>query len=98
MIIIDNSGSILNDSNFNSNIGGAGPSANAMNKFATKLNIIRNCGNGSGCRYTAPVRHLNGANWSDDIEKYWAASRSKATLAAGHSVLIDIYGSSCTSE
>lgn len=45
-IITDTGGSILNDPNFNSSTRDNSTDTNAMNEFAAKLNVLKNCGPG----------------------------------------------------
>lgn len=97
MIISDAGGSILNNGNFNSATGDAATDANAMNEFATKLNVIKNCGNGTGCWYNSPLKLLSGTvNFSDNLENTWDGTLGKAILADGTSVRVDINNTSCT--
>lgn len=92
----DNGGSILNDSNFNSSIGGALAGANAMNEFATKLNVVKNCGSGMGCWYTSPLKFLGGDIAAPNYDLNMDASHGKAILADGTMMLVEINNSKCT--
>lgn len=96
MIIIDNSGSILNDNNFNSQLlNDAATDAKAMNEFATKLNTLKNCGNNNGCWYTTPLNNLGGTNYKTNLETYWSGWGGRAILADGTIMGVDIHGYSC---
>lgn len=97
MIITDAGGSIMNDPTFNSATGDHQTDSNAMNKFAAKLNIIKNCGSDAGCWYDSALKYLGGTtSLTNNIETYWAAKYGKAVLADGTSIVININGNSCT--
>lgn len=72
------------------------PSANAMNEFANKLKVIRNCGNGMGCWHTDSLKYLGGTatapNFDSDNNGYYG----KAVLADGTMMTVQIYNSNCT--
>lgn len=54
---------------------------NAANLFATKLNVIKNCGTSAGCWYNSNVFYLGGANTGLSGEGY--ATAGKLILADG---------------
>ncbi|EKE04599.1 MAG: hypothetical protein ACD_20C00042G0008 [uncultured bacterium] len=97
LIVMDAGGSILNNSNFNSASGGAVASANSMNDFATKLNVIKNCGSSTGCLYTSSLKWLGGTTWRANLDSDWNGSYGKAILADGSMMMVSIYNSNCTS-
>jgi len=98
LIALDSGGSILNNPNFNcsGSFCDTTASANAMNDFATKLNVVKNCGNDLGCWYTYPLKYLGSGTSSANLETSWNGKYGKAVLADGTMVMIYIYNSSCT--
>lgn len=99
LIILDNGGSILNDPNFNcSGTCSGSKSANAMNEFAEKLSITKNCGNDYGCWYTSSRRYLGG-NISDyNLETSWGLNYGKARLSDGSFMMVYIFNVNCNTS
>lgn len=96
----ENGGDITNNSDFacSGPNCGTSASANAMNTFATKLNVIKNCGTGAGCLYDVPRRALNGTPIDAvSCENAYSGSYGKAILADGTMLMVSINNSKCTS-
>jgi prepilin-type N-terminal cleavage/methylation domain-containing protein len=99
LLIIDNGGSILNDPNFNcSGTCNTFVSANAMNEFADKLNVIKNCGNGYGCWYTSFRRYLGGTVANSNLEADWGIQYGKARLSDGTFMMLYINDTRCNTS
>jgi len=95
LIALDAGGSIVNDDNISSSIGGATTAANAMNTFATKLNIVKNCGSGMGCWYDSPLKYLDGSVWVAALDTSFNGQSGKAILADGAMMRVTINANSC---
>lgn len=96
MIITDAGGSILNNPNFNCSAAcSTSVSANAMNEFAAKLNVVKNCGNGTGCWYASSLKYLGGSTFVNDRDGGWAGVNAKAILSDGTMLLVNVYSNSC---
>jgi len=90
-----------NNGNFSSLITGSdgASEANLMNAFATKLNVIKNCGSGFGCWYNSPRKFLNGSEQTPNLEYYYGPDGyGKAILNDGTMILIDITSETCTED
>lgn len=97
LILLDEGGSIMNNPDFNcSGTCHTSRSANAMNTFASKLGLIKNCGTGMGCWYTTSLRYLNGSNEVTNYDLTNNGSFGKAILADGTMMLIKINDTNCT--
>jgi prepilin-type N-terminal cleavage/methylation domain-containing protein len=97
LLIIDNGGSILNDPNFNcSGTCNGSKSANAMNEFAEKLSVTKNCGTGTGCWYSSTQIFIGGDIVTSNLESSWSGVYGKAVLADGTSIAININNTNCT--
>lgn len=95
LIEMDAGGSILYDSNFNSSTGDNMTDSNAMNTFASKLNVIKNCGSGAGCWYASPLKNLGGNEDTPNLEAKWTNNYGKAILTDGTMIRFDINNSNC---
>jgi len=100
LIALDSGGSILNNPNFNcsGSFCDNTASANAMNEFAAKLNVIKNCGISTGCLHNYPVKFLGSGNDIDDFDTYYVNRNGKAILADGTMMKIRIYNTSCNTN
>lgn len=96
LIILDAGGSILNNPNFNSATGDAATEANAMNEFATKLNVVKNCGNSLDCWYTSSLKYLGGDVRTANLDANLSNNYGKAILADGSIIFLNIYNLNCT--
>jgi len=97
LLVLDAGGSILNNPNFNCSGSSCNTtaSANAMNDFATKLNVVKNCGNGQGCWYTSPLKWLGKDLLTSNLELRWNDKYSKAILADSTLMTVVINNSNC---
>lgn len=65
-----------------------------LNILAPHLNIMKNCGTGTGCWYSGMYKHLRGTDWSNYDED---TSRARAYLADGISIQVHVLNSpNCT--
>lgn len=78
--------------------GSSSDDANAMNTFATKLNIIKNCGTGMGCWSDGELKNLNGNIEDAHRDTSINGSYGKAILADGSLILIDQHSGACTND
>jgi prepilin-type N-terminal cleavage/methylation domain-containing protein len=101
LIVIDSGGSILNNPDFNCSGTTAycnlTASKNVVNEFANKINIVKNCGTNTGCWYSSRLKTLGNSTVYDDLELAWSGLCSKATLADGTSIMIQMINSNCSS-
>lgn len=92
----DNGGSIIpvfqNDVTTNDGNG------TAMNAFATKLNIIKNCGSSLGCLNSNAVYYLDGSTYTTNLDNNWNGKGEKAILADGTMLLLRIASNNCTAN
>ena len=95
LIKADAGGNILYDSNFSSTTNDNSEDRNAMNEFATKLNVVKNCGNSTSCWYASTLKFLGGGIHVVDLESLWNGKYGKAILADGTTMSVDINNSSC---
>lgn len=97
LIIMDAGGSILNNPNFNcSESCNYSEAAKAMDEFAEKIKVIRNCGLETGCWHESPIKCLGGtANYLSKPDSEWANQRGKAILVDGTMVMVGILDNSC---
>lgn len=97
LLAMDAGGTILNNPNFNCSGSSCKTtaSANAMNDFATKLNVVKNCGNDYGCWYTTSRKYLGSGEGSPNLDFSWGTNYGKAVLSDGTIMLIDIYNNNC---
>lgn len=77
---------------------GADSGANVMNAFATKLNIIKNCGTSTGCWYTTPRYNLSGGAFENNFEAAHISQYGKAIMADGVMILAVNISSNCSSN
>lgn len=100
LIILDAGGSILNNPNFNCSgtiaFCQSAASANAMNDFAAKLNVTKNCGNTLGCWYNSLFRTLGNNTVYTNLDTSWGVTYGKAILADGTMIMIKIYNTNCS--
>jgi len=98
LLALDAGGTILNNPNFNcsGSLCGTTISANAMNDFATKINVVKNCGNGQGCWYTLPRKYLGGDIANQNFDSNYDGKLGKAILADGTMMLVYINNLNCT--
>jgi len=99
LLALDAGGSILNNPNFNcsgsSSFCNTTVSANAMNDFATKLNVVKNCGTGMGCWYNSPRNYLGGNIEYPNYDSFVNGNDGKAILADGTMMIVEIFSSNC---
>jgi len=100
LLALDAGGSILNNPNFNcsGSLCETTTSANAMNDFATKLNVIKNCGNSQGCLYASPRKNLGGSIDISNLDSEWNGIYGKAIWVDGTMMTVNIYNSNCTNN
>jgi prepilin-type N-terminal cleavage/methylation domain-containing protein len=60
----------------------------AMNYFANKLNLAKNCGAEMGCWYDTPLYYLNGDVIAPKLDTHWSGQYGKALLADGTMIII----------
>lgn len=71
----------------------------ALQAFAAHLNIVKNCGESTGCWYDN-IKNLDGTLYNDDglFETHYDGSHGKAVLANGTAIKINGDDSSCTTN
>lgn len=94
MLMNENGGSIV-PIYTNDNINGG---ANVVNAFASKLNIIKNCGTGMGCWYNSPRYNLNGSQYASELDNSWNNKYGKSILADGTMFLVTVDSTNCTAN
>lgn len=98
LIKSDYDGNILSNPYFGSATNTGAEDIGALNALATKINFLKNCGSGTGCWYNTPLKWLGEtgvATATPDTD--WSGSNAKAILLDGTTVMINIWGTSCTS-
>jgi prepilin-type N-terminal cleavage/methylation domain-containing protein len=100
LLAVDSGGAILNNPNFScsGNVVSCQTtsSANALNDFASRLNIAKNCGSGTGCWYSSPIKYLGGTQADPNLENLWNNNYGKAILADGTLITVFIYNGNCS--
>ena len=76
----------------------AAASANAMNVFAKKLNVIKNCGSGMGCWYTTETRWINGTLDTNNTDLSLNNYYGKAILADGSMIYLNSHPYKCEND
>lgn len=95
-IAAENGGAIELSSIFSGNGGNTSSDhINVMNAFASKFNIIKNCGAGYGCFGNNMYKKLDGNNWQI-IDTY--ADKAKAILADGSTLWVEDTNGNCNSD
>lgn len=93
LIANENSGSIESSSIFIGNLSTAN-SWSALNAFSSKMNMIKNCGDASGCFNPAVVyRNLDGTNWGELDTPGWGFA--KAVLSDGSYIYMYDWDGNC---
>ncbi len=69
-----------------------------LNGLAPYLNVIKNCGSGTGCLYTSPVLFLGSGSYESNLEVNWTNKYAKAILADGTIITVDGYSGKCTQD
>lgn len=95
LLLVDNNGDI---SPVFSGNGMASDGANAMNSFATKLNVIKNCGSGMGCWYDTEQKFLNGSQNTANLDTSLNNKHGKVILADGSIIYMSDYSGTCTTD
>lgn len=95
LIILDSGGSILNNPYFNTDRNDA--DADAMNVFATKLNVVKVCPKEEGCWYKSDMMELGGGVYFPDTDSNMS-SYGNAILADGAIMAVGIYDDNCTTQ
>lgn len=72
--------------------------ANAMNAFASKLNVIKNCASGTGCWYDTSQKFLNGSQNSAAFDSSIASNYGKVILADGTELVLNDFAGVCISD
>lgn len=88
-------GSITDVPGFSSTTDDGSEDALAMDSFATKLSMAKNCGTSAGCWYTTPLKYVGGGQNSANLELTWTNKYARGTLNDGAMIVINIYGESC---
>lgn len=101
LLAMDAGGSILYNPNFNCSGTTANcetnASANAMNDFANRLNLIKKCNNNMGCWYDTPLKFLGGTYYTTNVDSHWNNNYGKAILSDGTMMRICIFNTNCSS-
>jgi len=99
LLVLDAGGSILNNPNFNCSISStyckSNASANAMNDFASKLNLTKNCGNDMGCFHNSFRKFLGNGYGNSHLDFDMNMYYGKAILADGTMMYVSINNSGC---
>lgn len=93
-IASENGGSL--EGNAFNGAGTMADNANVMSMFASKLNLIKNCGSGTGCWYTSTATQLNGNTWYTNPDSNLTGG--KAVLADGTLLTMYDNAGNCTSD
>lgn len=95
MLAADNNGDI---SMVFSGDGSMSADVNAMNAFAAKLNVVKNCGAGMGCWYNTEQKYLNGSQSSANFDTAVNNNSGKVVLADGSLLIMDEYSGTCNTD
>lgn len=97
MLELEEGGSILNNPNIiNSNTAVDSlmyDSPKLMNDFTNKLNISKNCGNGTGCVYNTPIKYLGGSYLQAAPDSGWSGRFGKVITSSGAIMILAAFNS-----
>ena len=88
-----------NDGDITSVFASDNSSTNVLNVFANKMNVLKNCGGGTGCWTSTPYKYLNGDQRATDIHSIFSSGNyALAQLSDGASIALYSIKNSCTSN